>query len=497
MRRNRYTRKKNRLGLSRLKQVLRLAVPRVDTPEGNAPAGRPYSGRVWLRLGLLGLAAAGAVYLSLISINILVVGTDDVDYSQRTDTLILLHWRPLPRRLAILSVPRDTLVSLPKRGPLKINAVYAYSKALNGPAYALAMTRACIENLLGVRIHSLIHIRYSGFITLVDAVGGVPVYVSKRMQYTDRAGGLYIDLQPGYQLLDGRRALDYVRFRHDEEGDLGRIRRQQEFIKAFVSQLAGVARLPRTLRAFYTFLHQVETDLAVPSALFLAMEFKGVIGRNWRRAILPGQAVFIEGRSYWRTDPADVRRFMAELGRPAQSRTAPPAATQSAAAAASLPAAPVAANTPQTKGAVRTESAVASPGPDRVPRSLLEPVPTVAGRSIRRVSIPAVVKLPAGSQPAVRVLNGCGVDGICKRVADRLTGQRIRVRPGDITNAPNFEYASTLIKTNAKNLPWAHGIAKMLGLEDTHVQLVPARVKYPTVTVVVGQDYREWLHPAE
>ncbi len=446
--------------------TLELERPQTEAYDENQPAWRAL-----LRFGVLALLAIGAVYLSLVSVNLLVLGTDDVDYSQHTDTIMLLHWQPLPRRLAMLSIPRDTLITLPKRGPIKINAVYAYGNALNGREFALAMTRSTVENLLGLRVHYLVHIHYSDFIRLVDALGGVPLYVPKAMHYVDRAGGVNIDLEPGYQLLDGRQALNYVRFRQDSSGDIGRIRRQQEFMKAFLTQLVGITHLPRTVRAIFIFLRQVESDLSLATTLFLAMEIRGVVGLPWRQAILPGRGVYMDGISYWQTDPQEIKRVLAELGRPpTRRRVQAPAATPAAVQAAPR--------------AVR----VAAPAE---PVRRTEPTPAPARRA---VSAPAaVVRLPAGAQPVVRVLNGCGVSGVAGRVTERLRGQRIRIEEDNVTNAPSFDFSATIIKSSAKNLPWARAVAKILNLDGTRIQVVPAKFSYPTVTVVVGADYSSWL----
>jgi hypothetical protein len=219
---------------------------------------------------------------------------------------------------------------------------------------------------------------------------------------------------------------------------------------------------------------------------------------------LPGHAAYVEGKSYWQTDQAEVKSFMADLGRPPRSAAVPAvvepeSATRtadhqpdSAAAAgavktkpsaAGLLAPPAPAGTPPVRAALPQSPAVAAPTPVREkPSGLTQPRPPAE-----------TVKLPPGPQPVVRILNGCGVDGVCKTAAERLTLRRVRVQPKDITNAPAFNFAVTVIKTNQKNLPWARGIAKMLGLEEGRIQIVPGRYKYPTVTVVVGQDYAEWL----
>ncbi len=411
--------------------------------------------RSLLRLGMLGLIVAGFIYLSLVSINILILGTDDVDYSKHTDTIMVVHWKPLPRRLALLSIPRDTLIRLPKRGPMKINAVYAYGTAVGSPDYALAMTRASVENLLNLKIHYTVHIKYTSFVKLVDAMGGVPLYVPKRMVYTDQAGGVDINLEPGYQLLDGRQALNYARFRHDQEGDIGRIRRQQNFVKAFLTQMARFSRLPQTVGAFVTFLKEVETNMSPGAAIFLAWEIKSVAGSSWRQAIVPGKGIYIKGISYWQTDPEEIQKVVAALGKPPQRHTLKVAA-------------------PPTTAAMAGTAAEPRPKPTQAPV---------------RISLP----IPEGPQPVIRVLNGCGVGGVANRIAKRLQDEKIIVRDADITNAPTFDYPLTIVKSNPQNMNWARKVAMDLGLTEDRIQPIPKSITYPTVTVVIGDDYKELL----
>lgn len=466
-----YSRRPRRFARSNRRITQRVSARALEkAPEAGLGPETP-AWRTGVRLAGLALLAAGAIYLSTVSVNILVLGTDDVDYAKHTDTIMLLHWQPLTRRLALLSVPRDTLIRLPKRGPMKINAVYAYGSAAGTRDYALAMTRAAVESLLGAKIHYTVHLRYTNFIQVVDALGGVPLYVDKAMHYQDQAGGVNIQLEPGYQLLDGRQALDYVRFRQDRDGDLGRIRRQQNFMKAFVSQLIRFSQLPRTVRAFFIVMKQVETNLSWPVATFLAWELKTAAGGSWRQAILPGHAVYLEGRSYWESDPAAVRKLMAELSSPPKRR----------AESAPNPT-PTAAVKPSADGPAEAEQAEsARPAP----------VPTV--RAQRDVLRPPAPPLPSGPQPVVRVLNGCGVQGVAGRVTQRLLSKNIHTRESDVTNAPSFDYARTIIKTRQEHLPWARRIATILGLGDDQIQIIPKNIAYPTVTLVIGKDYQDYL----
>ncbi|MCK5242777.1 LCP family protein [bacterium] len=435
--------------------------------KGDTPAWRSL-----LRFFVLGVMVIGAIYLSAVSMNILVLGTDDVDYSKHTDTIMLMHWQPLPSRLALLSIPRDTLIRMPKRGPLKINAVYAYGNALGSREYALAMTRASIETLLGVKVNYVIHVRYSNFITLVDALGGVPLYVEKRMRYTDQAGGLNIDLDPGYQLLDGRQALNYVRFRHDRDGDIGRIRRQQKFVKAFINQLVRFSKFPRTASAFYTFLKQVETNLNFPTAIFLAMEIKGAARGSWRQAILPGKGVYIKGKSYWKPDLPGIRKVIADLGKPPLKKIQTKTTTTTAKS--------------ETVGKISDSQAKAESKPAVAPKPTVKPKPKPTPK-------PQLRLLPKGKQPVVRVLNGCGVPGVAGRITKRLMSNNIQILEDNITNAPNFDFAYTIIKCKSNYLPWAKHVAAILELSEDRIQVVPKKINYPTVTIVIGGDYAELI----
>ena len=123
-----------------------------------------------------------------------------------------------------------------------------------------------MADTLDVRIDYYVLLDFAAFEKLVDALGGVTIDVPKRMYYVDRAQKLIIDLQPGPQRLDGRRALGYVRFRHDALGDIslvdpasgqydGRVERQLQFVRAVAREVTkprALLRMPRLLRHMLT-----------------------------------------------------------------------------------------------------------------------------------------------------------------------------------------------------------------------------------------------------
>src|SRR5439155_16504002 len=134
--------------------------------------------------------------------------------------------------------------------------------------------------------------------------GPVEVLVEKSMKYRDRAGHLDVDLKPGLQVLDPVQAEEYVRFRHDAMGDIGRIERQQWFLR----QVAHKMKEPQVLLKLpqlVSFVHDyVETDLSVEDMARLFSFLKDFDPKQVETAMLPGTPATIGGCSYWLHDPA-------------------------------------------------------------------------------------------------------------------------------------------------------------------------------------------------
>lgn len=182
-------------------------------------------------------------------VNILFMGSD-VGYTQRgkkddsvptrSDSMIVAHIDPKEKKITALSIPRDTRVLLPEKNYYdKINAALAYG----GEKYA----RRVVANLTGIPIHHYVLLKVDGLMNIIDALGGVDIFIDKDMKYTDWTAKLFIKLKKGQQHLDGKQAHQYLRFRHDEIGDIGRVQRQQKFVNAMSSKLmnpATILKLP-------------------------------------------------------------------------------------------------------------------------------------------------------------------------------------------------------------------------------------------------------------
>lgn len=158
---------------------------------------------------------------------------------QRTDTIMLLHVPSGGGPTVLVSVPRDSYVSIPGRSKNKINAAYAF-----GGAPLLVRT---LEQNTGLRIDDYVETGLGGFADIVDAVGGVTLCPKRNMNDKDA----HINLKKGCQQMDGKTALGYARARKsDPRGDLGRVERQRETLAAIASKTLSPGTILQPWRSF-------------------------------------------------------------------------------------------------------------------------------------------------------------------------------------------------------------------------------------------------------
>ena len=175
---------------------------------------------------------------NLSRINVLVIGQSQ----NLTDTILVCSYDPKIQDISMLSIPRDTFVGRNKNYATssdKINAIYQ-----TDPDKLLAK----VNEITGLDIQYYVKVDTAGLRDLVDSVGGIYFDVPVDMDYDDSSQDLYIHVKAGYQLLDGKKAEQVVRFRHNNDGttypaeygqeDIGRMRTQREFITQVIKQLA-------------------------------------------------------------------------------------------------------------------------------------------------------------------------------------------------------------------------------------------------------------------
>ncbi len=191
----------------------------------------------------------------------------------------------------IVQVPRDTYIEAEGYGPHKINALYS----LGGTE----LVKRELSRKLGRPITHHVVVNLAAIRRMADALGGIEVNVPKRMYYVDNSQGLSIDLQPGLQTLKGRELEGFLRFRHDEMGDIGRIERQQLALQALFRKLTRpehLVRLPALLGAAGK---DLKTDLG-PMELGGLITAMGTTQLDTRR--LGGRPFMRDGLSYWEAE---------------------------------------------------------------------------------------------------------------------------------------------------------------------------------------------------
>jgi LCP family protein required for cell wall assembly len=372
---------------------------------------------------------------------------DGPNASGRSDTLMLVRADPTSDSISLLSFPRDMRVQIqcPGKSPFsdKINAAYSYC----GPQGALNTVKA----LTGVPINYLITVNFRGFRQIVDRLGGAWIDVDRR--YYNNRGGPYgyarINLFPGYQKLDGRKALDYVRFRHTDS-DLYRVARQQQFVKALKGQIQqsfGPTALPKIVNAV---THNVEVaqgggrDVSGRTVLSYALFAYGLPKGRVFQTRIEG----LEGSSDLTTSSSNITRAVQAFSHPDVDSS---------------------------------EKATA----------------VALGEKLRR-------QAPAPRATSITVLNGNGVSGSAS-TAGYLLGQRsydVLTPPNGLpANAPTFDYFRTKIYFNPSRKGAREAGRKVANLfASAELSPLPRRFSQlangALLTVVVGQTFHGSLASA-
>jgi LCP family protein required for cell wall assembly len=365
----------------------------------------------------------------------------------RSDTLMLVRADPATDSISLLSFPRDMRVEVrcPGRTPYvdRINVAYANC----GPQGSLETVKA----LTGIPVNYLITVNFRGFRQIVDRLGGAWIDVDRRY-FNDRGGPsgyAKIDLRPGYQKLSGRRALDYVRYRHTDS-DLYRVARQQQFVKAFKAQVQesfGPTALPKVVNA-------ITNNVEVAQGGGDDVEGRTVLSYALFAYGLPPGSVFqtkiegLEGFAELTTAQENVQRAVDTFAHP---------------------------------DVESSEKATA----------------VALGEKSKRTAL-------APRETTVTVLNGNGVDGSAT-TAGYLLGQRsyqVLTPPNGLpANAPRFDYFRTKVYYDASARRAREAATKVGNLfASAEVEALPAEISQlangALLTVVVGQTFHGSLAAA-
>lgn len=248
--------------------------------------------------------------------NVLVLGLDDAvnmdnDEEKRADAILLISMENATGKVRILNIPRDTWVEMPQnKGETRLSNVYAV-----GGAPLMVRT---INQMFDISIHQYVVIDLATFGRIVDAVGGIDLYVEQNMDYDDPEAELSIHMRQGYRHLDGKGAEYYLRYRSDDLGDLGRTQRQQKFVKAFYAKLLRVDTLPK-IPAIADIINQ---NVTTSAELFDSVHIGNVIRKL---SIEPPRTIMLPGDfsrnddTVWIMDRAATDEIIHELFPPEET----------------------------------------------------------------------------------------------------------------------------------------------------------------------------------
>lgn len=241
---------------------------------------------------------------------VLLVGVDrrpgDTTLSN-TDTLLVARVNTVNGKVALLSIPRDTQVTVPGCGKEKINAAARVGKGIN-------TTTALIEGLIGQSIDGYVITNFNGFKSIIDTLGGITLNVEKNMYYVtgDSSDGV-INLKKGTQRLDGAQALQYARFRQDALADISRSVRQQAVIKAIGKEFLQVKTVPKLPWLVPQIAKSVETNFSIAQLWAMTNFLLRLKNPEISSQTLPGNFLIENDISYWKVNSEKSRAVVKRL----------------------------------------------------------------------------------------------------------------------------------------------------------------------------------------
>ncbi len=243
------------------------------------------------------------------TMSILVMGIDarNDEENSRSDTMILVNVDRQSKKIAMVWIPRDTRVEVGLNRHDRINSI----NYLKGPEAACDT----VGKLLNTKVKYYVTVNFSGFAKIVDILGGVPIDVETNMQHYDPDPKLNINLTKGLSRLNGKEALDYVRYRGGPTADIGRTARQQKFIKAMAKESLrpkNLIKLPKVLPEVF---EQVKTNIPTSDILFMVKLAKDFNEDSVITQTLPGYP-FTDpknGASYWEADKKIAKTIIDDL----------------------------------------------------------------------------------------------------------------------------------------------------------------------------------------
>lgn len=229
--------------------------------------------------------------------------------SGNTDSMLVANYNPNTSNISIVTIPRDTKVKIKHSNVPKINSAYAAGgREHEGAAYASKV----VSDLTGININYYVHLNISSIRKITDMLGGVYFDIPADMKYSDPTQDLYINLKKGYQLLDGDKVEQLLRFRKPSSGkyttelkqyydgsDIKRTEMQVKFIKAFISQKLKIQYLQDFNSVINYAFKNIYTNMTLTDALKLTSGLINISADNLNSFRLDGEDKVISGGWYY------------------------------------------------------------------------------------------------------------------------------------------------------------------------------------------------------
>ena len=244
-------------------------------------------------------------------VNVLILGVDNEGL--RTDTIIVASYDTDDKKLDMLSIPRDTRMWVGSRYQ-KINAAHAISNK-SGKIKGPQGTVEAVTRLTGIPINFYVEFSFKAFRDTIDALDGVYFDVPQNMYYQDPYQDLDINLKKGYQLLNGDKAEQLVRFRMYPEGDIKRVQVQQDFITALTEQKLNIGIVAKIPEIYQSLSKNIKTNFTIGDMTKYAQSLLKLESENITMHKLPGR--YSENGeysgSYWLCDMIKTRELVNEV----------------------------------------------------------------------------------------------------------------------------------------------------------------------------------------
>ncbi len=225
-----------------------------------------------------------------------------------SDTMMLLRFDPSTNKVIVFGIPRDTKVEVNGKSE-KINAIDHEG--------GIAEAAKVVSNTLnGVQIDRYIRLNNFGLEKIIDALNGLDVTVPKDIKYQDDSQHFYVNLKAGKQHFDGHKLLNFLRYRHDANGDVGRMQRQQMVMRSMLAQWSDPSTVSKIPQLMSIVKDSVDTNLTVEEMVAIGgFTFNNGTDKDRLQTLLmPGDynGDGKHGVSYWLPDSTGIGNMMAK-----------------------------------------------------------------------------------------------------------------------------------------------------------------------------------------